>query len=300
MFDKINGKVLATAFALVMAITMIPASNVVETQAASKNKALQVEADFIEGAKNKSDSSVSVDYLVTDTGVTFGKTYSANMKLYVPAAFMKGGSLWVRPYVMFFIGDDEVDIGASTASGDGYFFDVNSKEVTKYNDYYVIDAKMPMTECEVYEGKVDYPEGKGKLALGVVINASGKNYKGSIYIDDVELVMDNAVVASADYDKNGSAPLSVTNGIFNFKQTKIVDFTGKSFEVIQTNLKVKKGKTVKIKADAAQETKITYKTSNKKIATVTNKGVVKGIKKGKATITVKANGKTVKVKVSVK
>ena len=61
-----------------------------------------------------------------------------------------------------------------------------------------------------------------------------------------------------------------------------------------------KGKTVKIKAVAAQGTKITYKTSNKKIVTVTNKGVVKGIKKGKATITVKANGMTVKVKVSVK
>lgn len=51
MFNKINGKVLATALALVMAIAMIPTSNVVETHAASKNKALEVEADFIEGAK---------------------------------------------------------------------------------------------------------------------------------------------------------------------------------------------------------------------------------------------------------
>lgn len=32
--------------------------------------------------------------------------------------------------------------------------------------------------------------------------------------------------------------------------------------------------------------KITYTSSNKKVATVTSKGVVKGIKKGKATITV--------------
>ena len=46
--------------------------------------------------------------------------------------------------------------------------------------------------------------------------------------------------------------------------------------------------------------KVTYKTSNKKVATVTNKGVVKGVKKGKAVITVKANGKTVKVKITVK
>lgn len=46
--------------------------------------------------------------------------------------------------------------------------------------------------------------------------------------------------------------------------------------------------------------KVTYKSSNKKIVTVMDKGVVKGVKKGKATITVKANGKTVKVKVAVK
>lgn len=43
-----------------------------------------------------------------------------------------------------------------------------------------------------------------------------------------------------------------------------------------------------------------YNISNKKGATVNSKGVVTGKKAGKATITVKANGKTVKVKVTVK
>lgn len=67
-----------------------------------------------------------------------------------------------------------------------------------------------------------------------------------------------------------------------------------------TKATVKVGKTVKIKATATPATKITYKTSNKKIATVNAKGVVTGKKAGKATISVKANGKTVKVKVTVK
>ena len=44
---------------------------------------------------------------------------------------------------------------------------------------------------------------------------------------------------------------------------------------------------------------MSYKTSSKKVATVTSKGVVKGKKKGTAKITVSANGvsKTVTVKV---
>ena len=46
--------------------------------------------------------------------------------------------------------------------------------------------------------------------------------------------------------------------------------------------------------------KVTYTSSNKKVATVTSKGVVKGIKKGKATITVKCNGITKKFVVTVK
>ena len=45
--------------------------------------------------------------------------------------------------------------------------------------------------------------------------------------------------------------------------------------------------------------KVTYKTSNKKIATVSRKGVITAKKAGKAVITVKAGKKTVKVKVKV-
>ena len=46
--------------------------------------------------------------------------------------------------------------------------------------------------------------------------------------------------------------------------------------------------------------KITYKTANKKIATVSSKGVIKAKKAGKTTITVKAGKKTKKVTVTVK
>ena len=63
---------------------------------------------------------------------------------------------------------------------------------------------------------------------------------------------------------------------------------------------VKAKKTTAIKATASSNAKITYTSSNTKVATVSSKGVVKGIKKGTAVITVSSNGITKKVKVTVK
>ncbi|MBQ3292005.1 MAG: Ig-like domain-containing protein [Mogibacterium sp.] len=69
-----------------------------------------------------------------------------------------------------------------------------------------------------------------------------------------------------------------------------------------TSVKIKKGKTHQIKATRSPVTcveKITYKTSNKKVATVTSKGKVKGVKKGSAKITVKCGKKTKTIKIKV-
>ena len=63
---------------------------------------------------------------------------------------------------------------------------------------------------------------------------------------------------------------------------------------------IKKGKKATIKATAMPKTKIAYQSKNKKVATVNSKGVVRGIRKGKTTILVTANGKTVKVQITVK
>ena len=69
------------------------------------------------------------------------------------------------------------------------------------------------------------------------------------------------------------------------------------------NLKLKKNQTVTLKAAAAPLTslqKLKYKSSNKKIVTVTSKDVIKAKKKGKAVITVQSGSKTVKCKLTVK
>ena len=66
---------------------------------------------------------------------------------------------------------------------------------------------------------------------------------------------------------------------------------------------MKAGKKVKLKTKivyAGAPERVTYKSSNKKIATVTSKGIVTGKKAGTATITIKSGKITKKCKIKVK
>lgn len=68
-------------------------------------------------------------------------------------------------------------------------------------------------------------------------------------------------------------------------------------------LTLKKGTKKQIRAIAvpiSSKEKITYKTTNKQIVSVTSKGAIKAKKKGKATITVTSGKKSVKIKITVK
>ena len=76
--------------------------------------------------------------------------------------------------------------------------------------------------------------------------------------------------------------------------------------ISKTSVTVKKGKSVTLKVtatpDSAYNKAVTWTSSNMKVATVTAKGVVKGVGKGTAVITATAkdgSGKTVKCKVTV-
>lgn len=78
----------------------------------------------------------------------------------------------------------------------------------------------------------------------------------------------------------------------------------KKVVVNKKRIVLKKGKKVKLKVKlkpANATEKVTFKSSNKKVAKVTKNGVVKAVKKGKCKITVKtASGKKAIVKVTVK
>ena len=95
--------------------------------------------------------------------------------------------------------------------------------------------------------------------------------------------------------KAGSKKVIVTVKVTKIKTTKL---TG-----VPKTKTVNRGKTFTIKAVATPrntDEKVTYRSSNKKIATVTSKGVVKCIRKGTATITVQSGSKKLTCKVTVK
>lgn len=95
--------------------------------------------------------------------------------------------------------------------------------------------------------------------------------------------------------KSGKKKVVVTVKVTGVKTTKLSG--------VPAGKTVSKGKSFKIKAIATPKNtdeKITFKSSNKKVATVTSKGVVKGLKKGTATITVQSGSKKMTCKVTVK
>lgn len=95
----------------------------------------------------------------------------------------------------------------------------------------------------------------------------------------------------------GKAVITVKSGSKSVKITVTVP----GITDVKNSVTVKKGKTLTLspKTYGISE-KVTYTSSNKKIATVTSKGKIKGIKKGTAKITIKAGNykKTVTVKVN--
>lgn len=94
--------------------------------------------------------------------------------------------------------------------------------------------------------------------------------------------------------KSGSIKDVVT---ITVPKTKTTAITG-----VPTSLSLKKGKTYTLKVKVQPSNSdyaVTYKTSNKKVASITSKGKIKGVKVGTATITVTSGSvkKTFKVKV---
>ena len=96
----------------------------------------------------------------------------------------------------------------------------------------------------------------------------------------------------------GTAVITAKCG--DVKVTCKVTVKNPTLTLSKTSATVKVGKTTKITAKATPSGKVTYKSSNKKVATVSSNGTIKGIKKGTAKITVTCNGVTKTVKVTVK
>lgn len=107
--------------------------------------------------------------------------------------------------------------------------------------------------------------------------------------------------------KTGNAEITITleSGLEKVIKVKVQkgSIAAFSIKLPSTKVTVRKGKTLTLKpviAPITSQSKVTYSSSNKSVATVTSKGVIKGVKKGTAKITVKAGTKKVICTVVVK
>ena len=108
------------------------------------------------------------------------------------------------------------------------------------------------------------------------------------------------VSANGTVKAKKAGKVNITVQVGNYKQVVKITVKKPTMKLTKSSAKLKKGKKVTIKVKAAPVSKVTFKSSNKKVATVSSKGVVKAKKKGTAIITVKCNGITKKFKVTVK
>lgn len=102
--------------------------------------------------------------------------------------------------------------------------------------------------------------------------------------------------------KPGKATITVKSGSKSKKVTVVVTVKTTKITGVPSKATVKKGKTLTLKAKRTPSDSteaIKYTTSNAKVATVSSKGVIKGVNRGTATITVTSGGKKVTCKVTV-
>lgn len=258
MFNRIEKRILIAIMAVAITASIVPASGLNTVEAASKNHVLETNVKFTLGMASGDDSCLLVNNIVTKKNVEFGKKYSLKMKLYVPAQFLEKGELVVEPYLDFWGETDEKTYyGGGTALKSEY---INKKSpvVKKHKDFYVVNLKQSINSF--YDDNFDdisAPNGKGEIRASVRIVGNNFSYKGSIYFDDVKLIMDGENIASANYEnkKVGVCNYKV-NRELKIRKPKIVTFSEKTLEVTKKSISVK-------------------------IATVTKSGVIKGITKGR-------------------
>ena len=144
-----------------------------------------------------------------------------------------------------------------------------------------------------------YTKGSTKTTL----KASLKNGKGTIKFKTsnkkVATVSSKGVVTAKKAGKAVITAYVKINGK-TYAADCTVTVKKPTLSVNKTSVTLTEGKTFTIVSKAVPSGKVTYTSSSKKIATVNSKGIVTAKKKGKATITVKANGISKKVKIVVK
>ena len=140
-----------------------------------------------------------------------------------------------------------------------------------------------------------YTKTANKAKLKATVTAISGKVKWSSSKPSVAAVSSKGVVTAK---KAGTAVIKAAIG--KYKAVCTIKVKKPTLKVKKTSITIKKGKKIKLGVTVAPKAKITFKSSNKKIVKVTDKGIIKGLKKGSCKITVKCNGLTKTIKVKVK
>ena len=120
----------------------------------------------------------------------------------------------------------------------------------------------------------------------------------------VKYTSDNEKVAAVDENGRVTAKKAgtalITASADGYQSTCRIVVKKPTFKVAKKMIKVKKGKKARIIVKVRPTTKVMFASANKKIAAVTKKGMLKGMKKGRTKIKVKCYGITKTVIVIVK
>ncbi|MCI6302677.1 MAG: Ig-like domain-containing protein [Blautia sp.] len=139
---------------------------------------------------------------------------------------------------------------------------------------------------------------KGKTTTLKATVTGAEAAKVTFTSNNTKVATVNKTTGKVTAKAKGTATITAKYG--DVKVTCKVTVKNPTLTLSKTSASVKVGKTTKITAKATPSGKVTYKSSNKKVATVSSNGTIKGIKKGTAKITVTCNGVSKTVKVTVK
>lgn len=139
---------------------------------------------------------------------------------------------------------------------------------------------------------------KGKTTTLKATVTGAEAAKVTFTSNNTKVATVNKTTGKVTAKAKGTATITAKYG--DVKVTCKVTIKNPTLTLSKTSASVKVGKTTKITAKATPSGKVTYKSSNKKVATVSSNGTIKGIKKGTAKITVTCNGVSKTVKVTVK
>lgn len=209
-----------------------------------------------------------------------------------------------------------IEIPESVTSIDEYTFYVCDKEklvILCYKDseahkyavdngykYKLLTGKQKST-IKLNKSSVTLTPAK-KITLTSTVSPNGTKVTWKSSKTSVATVSSTGVVTAK---KAGTAVITATTSDGVKATCKVtVKNAPKSIKLNKSKVTIKKGKTYDLKYTITKNTYtalVKYSTSNKKVATVSSKGVIKAVKKGTAVITVKTdNGKVAKCKVTVK